>query len=68
MKEHGPYVMEDDTDYFINNPWSWNKEASIVYIESPAGVGYSQCGNSTECNFTDSNSADDNLVAALNWF
>jgi len=35
----------------------------VIYIESPAGVGFSLCPNSTECWFNDSNSADDNLVA-----
>jgi carboxypeptidase C (cathepsin A) len=37
----------------------------MVYIESPAGVGYSICGDLAECKFDDANSADDNLVALL---
>jgi carboxypeptidase C (cathepsin A) len=45
--------------------YSWNKEASIVYFDSPAGVGYSICGNKGECNFNDDNTADDNLQALL---
>lgn len=37
--------MDDETDFFHKNEYSWNNEANIVYIESPAGVGYSICGN-----------------------
>lgn len=38
----------------------------MIYIEAPAGVGYSTCGIPEECIFNDDNSADDNLVALLN--
>jgi cathepsin A (carboxypeptidase C) len=68
LQEHGPFVMDDETDFFFKNPWSWNNEASIIYLESPAGVGFSYCSNSAECIFTDDNTADDNLVAVQNWF
>jgi len=59
--EHGPYVIEDTKDNFTANLYSWNNNATVIYIESPAGVGYSVCGDQTECNFTDDNAADDNL-------
>lgn len=66
FQEHGPYVMEDGTTNFVKNKYSWNKEASVFYLESPADVGYSLCPDPKECKWTDENSADDNLVAVLN--
>ena len=64
-QEHGPYTMGDGATNFTFNDWSWNNNANMVYIESPAGVGYSICGNKSECAFDDNNSADDNLQALL---
>ena len=58
--------MEDGTTQFVRNKYAWNNEANVIYIESPAGVGYSICGKPSECGFTDSTSADDNLAAVLN--
>lgn len=43
LQEHGPYVMEDETTTFHKNDYSWNREANMLYIESPAGVGFSFC-------------------------
>ena len=33
--------MNDAFGALINNKWSWNKKANVLYIESPAQVGYS---------------------------
>ena len=41
FQEHGPCVIKDDSPEMIQNPFSWNQRAHVVYIESPAGVGYS---------------------------
>ena len=60
--------MEDETDFFHKNEYSWNKEVNIVYIESPAGVGYSLCGKKEECYYNDYNSSTDNLIAVKNFF
>jgi carboxypeptidase C (cathepsin A) len=67
-QEHGAYAMEDGTTNFVRNDYSWNLEANMFYIESPAGVGYSVCGEPTECVFDDDNSATDNLYAVLYLF
>lgn len=41
----------------------------MLYIEAPAGVGYSFCLDKYECtNFNDDNSAYDNLLALLYFF
>lgn len=68
LQEHGPYVMEDGALNFTKNQYSWNNEASVIYIESPAGVGFSLCPNETECVWNDGNTADDHLIAVLNIF
>jgi carboxypeptidase C (cathepsin A) len=68
FQEHGPYVLEDGAETFHENEYSWNKEASTFYIESPAGVGYSVCPDPKECIWTDNNTAADNLIAVVNMF
>jgi cathepsin A (carboxypeptidase C) len=41
FQEHGPFVIDDGEYYIKNNPYPWNVRANMLYIESPAGVGYS---------------------------
>ena len=60
--------MDDETDFFFENPYSWNKEANIVYLESPAGVGYSYCEDMNECDFDDVSGSIDNLEALRTWY
>lgn len=64
-QENGPYVNEDGDAGFRKNDYAWNQEATMMYLENPAGVGYSVCGDPKECNFDDNNSADDNMQAVL---
>jgi serine carboxypeptidase-like clade 2 len=57
--------MEDDQSEFHLNDFSWNKEANMLYIESPAGVGFSYCDSQRYCQFNDETSAQDNLDTLL---
>lgn len=42
IREIGPYiVMKEDLEGFKENPNSLHKIASVLYLEVPAGVGYS---------------------------
>jgi len=42
MNEHGPWVLDDDSDLDVKeNPYPWIANASMIYLESPAGVGFS---------------------------
>ena len=63
MSQHGPYVMEEFGHTFQKNDHSWNNQANVLYMDSPAGVGYSYCDDQHLCKFDDYTSADDNLLA-----
>jgi len=51
--ENGPFVIPDGNLSFIENPNSWNKNASVLWLEFPAGVGYSYLTDPSEAYFDD---------------
>nr|CAD2182969.1 unnamed protein product [Meloidogyne enterolobii] len=52
----GPYLINKDGKSLRKNVYSWNKYASVVFIESPVGVGYSYSLNGQIKN------SDDNVI------
>ncbi|CAH0522114.1 unnamed protein product [Peronospora belbahrii] len=38
--ENGPFVVQDDLSIKLNR-YSWNRKVNMVWLESPAGVGFS---------------------------
>lgn len=44
LEENGPYVMRHGGQ-FVKNEFRWSTNASILYLESPAGVGFSEDTN-----------------------
>jgi cathepsin A (carboxypeptidase C) len=42
--ENGPYILDNNEFKCIANEYPWNANASLLYIESPAGVGFSTAG------------------------
>lgn len=69
IQEHGPVVIPDYTKELVLNKFAWNKNANIIYLESPAGVGYSYNDNGeSDLKYDDDIVANDNRNALLDFF
>ncbi|CAI0411544.1 unnamed protein product [Linum tenue] len=65
--EHGPF-KPNAAGYLVKNDYSWNKEANMIYLESPAGVGFSYSTDSSFYNsVNDTITAHDNLAFLQQW-
>ncbi|XP_010271866.1 PREDICTED: serine carboxypeptidase-like 45 isoform X2 [Nelumbo nucifera] len=45
FSEHGPFRPSGKN--LVRNEYSWNKEANMLYLETPAGVGFSYSTNTS---------------------
>ncbi|KAK7340375.1 hypothetical protein VNO77_21077 [Canavalia gladiata] len=71
--EHGPFNFEaaKSKRYLPTlhiNPYSWSKVSSIIYLDSPAGVGLSYSKNSSKYVTGDLQTASDTHAFLLKWF
>jgi carboxypeptidase C (cathepsin A) len=41
LQENGPCFIGSDSNSTIINPWSWNNEVNMLYLDQPAQVGFS---------------------------
>lgn len=67
FSENGPFRPSGNK--LVINQYSWNKEANMLYLESPAGVGFSYSSNSSDYEgVNDKMTARDNLMFLQRWF
>lgn len=71
--EHGPFNFEKgkppgSLPNLHLNPYSWSKVSSVIYLDSPAGVGLSYSENTTDYVTGDIQTAADTHKFLLKWF
>ncbi|GAB4830358.1 Serine carboxypeptidase-like 20 [Ancistrocladus abbreviatus] len=71
--EHGPFNFEvakkqGDLPTLHLNPYSWSKVSNIIYLDSPAGVGFSYSENTSDYMTGDLKTASDTHTFLLKWF
>jgi len=60
LNELGPFTLSEDGSRLLPNPYAWNTFANVLFIESPACVGYSY-------NLKGNCSASDDGTSLLNY-
>ncbi|KAG2668751.1 hypothetical protein I3760_14G005500 [Carya illinoinensis] len=68
MQELGPFRVHSDGKTLFANRFAWNKAANVLFLESPAGVGFSYSNTTSEYETRgDTNTAEDNYAFLVNW-
>ncbi|KAI3744026.1 hypothetical protein L1987_57098 [Smallanthus sonchifolius] len=68
MQELGPFRVNSDGKTLYRNKFAWNNAANVLFVESPAGVGFSYSNISSYYNNCgDESTVEDNYVFLLNW-
>jgi len=64
--EHGPFSVNADLN-LEPNPFAWNRLANFIFLESPAGVGWSW-NEDPNASYDDSKTATENYKALVAFF
>ncbi|KAK7291949.1 hypothetical protein RIF29_07520 [Crotalaria pallida] len=67
-EEIGPFRINKTGSSLYLNKYAWNKEANILFLESPAGVGFSYTNTTSDLKTSgDKRTAQDALVFLIRW-
>ncbi|XP_022772836.1 serine carboxypeptidase II-3-like [Durio zibethinus] len=68
MQELGPFRVNSDGKTLYRNEYAWNNVANVIFLESPAGVGFSYSNDSSDyTKVGDKRTAQDSYIFLLNW-
>jgi cathepsin A (carboxypeptidase C) len=67
IEENGPFHIKDNGNTVFENVYAWNKVGHVIYLESPAGVGFSYSTNG-DITTDDDKTATENYNALVDFF
>ncbi|VVB05143.1 unnamed protein product [Arabis nemorensis] len=67
FQSHGPFRIHSDGKTLYHNPYSWNNEANMLYVEGPVQVGFSYTNTPFINSHGDSLTAEDNYMFLVKW-
>ncbi|XP_024637601.1 serine carboxypeptidase-like 33 isoform X2 [Medicago truncatula] len=66
--EIGPLLVNQNGEGLKFNPYSWNQEANLLFVESPVGVGFSYTNTSSDLTILEDHFvAEDAYNFLVNW-
>ncbi|XP_058781481.1 serine carboxypeptidase-like 42 isoform X1 [Vicia villosa] len=66
--ELGPFYPKGDGRGLRRNSKSWNKVSNLLFVESPAGVGWSYSNTTSDYIIGDDATANDMVLFLLKWY
>ncbi|WMV12939.1 hypothetical protein MTR67_006324 [Solanum verrucosum] len=67
MVELGPFRVNKDGKTLWLNQFAWNNVANVLFLESPAGVGFSYSNTSSDYTTGDEKTRQDSFTFLINW-
>ncbi|KAK7306708.1 hypothetical protein VNO77_44663 [Canavalia gladiata] len=68
FEELGPFRVNSDGKTLHSNKYAWNEVANVLFLESPAGVGFSYSNTTSDYDHAgDKSTAKDAYVFLINW-
>uniref|UniRef100_A0ACD5Y143 Uncharacterized protein n=1 Tax=Avena sativa TaxID=4498 RepID=A0ACD5Y143_AVESA len=68
MIELGPFRINSDNKTLSTNEHAWNNVANVIFLDSPAGVGFSYSNTTSDYDRSgDQRTADDAFLFLVNW-
>ncbi|QCD99951.1 serine carboxypeptidase-like 42 [Vigna unguiculata] len=68
FSELGPFYPNGDGLGLRRNSMSWNKASNLIFVESPAGVGWSYSNTTSDYKTGDLSTANDMYLFMLKWY
>ncbi|KAL3515255.1 hypothetical protein ACH5RR_022157 [Cinchona calisaya] len=69
MMELGPFGVNPDGKTLYLRKYAWNRAANTLFLESPAGVGFSYSNTTSDYKMSgDKRTAEDSYTFLVNWF